>query len=368
MKCPVCGKENTSMLCVDCGFDSSRDYGSYPTFAPVGVVKPASALRRELTEGAAEKKLRKKHPRGFAAICAVILAAGIWIGTGLGGDTAQPIPPQEALEPWRQNVLRSDIPPAREDGVIYNVDAIDHTVFGSEYKRDRIETITFLDTLKDAPEDAWDVSEAGDGSVLAWVEDRWWWKYDLYIGAEGGVSAGESCLGMFAGYNNVSRITFGDAFHTDRTKDMGIMFWWCDDLTQLDLSNWNTGNVQRMNDMFSCCRTLRSLDLSDWNTGSVQDMSAMFVGCWGLKTLNLKGFDTRSVQDMHNMFSDCRNLWWLNLSGFDMSNVENTANMFEGCELLENLDLKNFDMANVQDTTDMFLNCPAGEEWGHLLK
>lgn len=47
MKCPVCDRENTSILCRQCGFDSSRDYGKYPTFGPVGRAPSVSALRKQ---------------------------------------------------------------------------------------------------------------------------------------------------------------------------------------------------------------------------------------------------------------------------------------------------------------------------------
>ena len=47
MKCPVCGKEHKGLLCAQCGFDASTDYGSYPTLAPVKHVPSVPALRRE---------------------------------------------------------------------------------------------------------------------------------------------------------------------------------------------------------------------------------------------------------------------------------------------------------------------------------
>ena len=50
MKCPVCDKENLSMLCPQCSFDSSRDYGRYPTFGAVGRVPSVSALQEQWQE------------------------------------------------------------------------------------------------------------------------------------------------------------------------------------------------------------------------------------------------------------------------------------------------------------------------------
>lgn len=50
MKCPVCDRENMSMLCTQCGFDASQDYRKYPTFGPVGRVPAISVLRKQWKE------------------------------------------------------------------------------------------------------------------------------------------------------------------------------------------------------------------------------------------------------------------------------------------------------------------------------
>jgi surface protein len=50
------------------------------------------------------------------------------------------------------------------------------------------------------------------------------------------------------------------------------MFNQCSSLTSLDLSNFNTSNVNNMSGMFSQCSSLTSLDLSNFNTSNVKDM------------------------------------------------------------------------------------------------
>ena len=190
------------------------------------------------------------------------------------------------------------------------------------------------------PADAWDVSEAGDGSVMAWVKPNGY-RYDLYIGAEGGVSAGKSCSGLFSGYENAIHITFGEAFHTENVQDMKGMFYGCESLSSLDLSSFDTSNVQDMKQMFYACSDMRSLDLSSFDTSKVQDMSQMFFYCWQMNSLNLTSFDTSNVQDMRDMFNDCYHMWGLRLSDrFVTTNA---------------------------DTAGMFQNCPGGDQWGHLL-
>ena len=91
VKCPVCDNVNTSLVCLRCGFDSSRDYGKYPTFGAVGKVPTVSALREQWRENPPPPK--KKKPWLAIAVCAAIFALGIGIGAGLGGGKAEPTEP-----------------------------------------------------------------------------------------------------------------------------------------------------------------------------------------------------------------------------------------------------------------------------------
>jgi hypothetical protein len=56
MICSVCGKENDTMLCAQCGFDGSCDYEKYPSLArPVKRPAPVSRYRAVQKENSAEK-------------------------------------------------------------------------------------------------------------------------------------------------------------------------------------------------------------------------------------------------------------------------------------------------------------------------
>ena len=98
---------------------------------------------------------------------------------------------------------------------------------------------------------------------------------------------------------------------------MSEMFYECQNLTSLDLSNFNTENVYDMSKMFSGCQNLTSLNLSNFNTENVRNMSSMFYECKKLTSLDLSNFKTENVQDMSAMFVDntslqtiyCNNTW-----------------------------------------------------------
>lgn len=220
------------------------------------------------------------------------------------------------------------------------------TVLGSKISRANIASVTFQDTLDNAPrmtsdrhadaEDmqgtAWDVSEEQDGSVLAWIEQSAAGEgmYDLFIGAQGGVK-GQDCTELFAGYVNTADIDFNNSFDTSQVTSMQSMFAECMELTQLDVSSFDTGRVTDMSTMFAVCVGLTQLDLDEFDTGKVTDMSTMFAFCVGLTQLDLDKFDTGNVTNMSYMFAECGNLEKLNAAHFDVSSLKTYTGMFEGC-------------------------------------
>ena len=97
---------------------------------------------------------------------------------------------------------------------------------------------------------------------------------------------------------------------------MSYMFRGCSSLKSLDLSNFNTPNVERMGYMLSDCSSLESLDLSNFNTPNVIEMDYMFSGCSSLKSLDLSNFNTTKVENMENVFANCSSLQFVNLSDY----------------------------------------------------
>ena len=112
------------------------------------------------------------------------------------------------------------------------------------------------------------------------------------------------------------------------------MFWGCNLLTFLNLSNFNTKNVTNMCAMFGGCNSLTNLNLFNLNTQNVTNMSRMFLCCYLLKDLDLSSFNIQNVINMNQMFLCCYSLTSLNLLNFNTQNVIYMNNMFDGCNLL----------------------------------
>ena len=244
--------------------------------------------------------------------------------------------------------------------------------------------------------ESWDISEAGDGSVMAYVEKtgevlepapsnakiysndekvndmskpiyatplsetNTTYAYKLTIGGKDGIIANESMIGYFYEFTNMTSIDLS-VLDTSEVTNMSNMFSACISLTSLDVSNFDTSKVIDMSDMFDQCYMLTSLDLRNFNTSEVIDMSSMFSACISLTSLDVSNFDTSKVIDMSDMFSrsdfDSMHIEKINVSNFDTSKVIDMSDMFAGCSSLTSLDVSNFDTSKVINMSDMFSEC-----------
>ncbi len=233
------------------------------------------------------------------------------------------------------------------------------SVMGNEqYSRDMVRSVTFLPSLENVPAEAWDVSEAMDGRIMAWLEDG-----ALFIAGDGGVKISDAPFmsQLFAGYCNAESIAFNGCVDLSEREDLSYLFWGCRRLETIDFSGVSTKSARYMTGMFSGCGALQALDLTFMDTSRVKDMSGMFLDCTGLEALNLENFDTSKVRTMESMFFNCRELKELDTSCFDTSRVETMGAMFCGCQKLERLDVSGWNTSEVVDFSETFSGCQSLE-------
>ena len=166
---------------------------------------------------------------------------------------------------------------------------------------------------------------------------------------------------MFSRCKSLTNLDLSN-FNTKNVTNMSFMFSSCGSLTNLEISNFDTQNVTNMKGMFDCCESLTYLDLSNFKTENVIDMGGIFRCCFLLKNLNLSNFNTKNVTDMGGMFYHCVFLKDLDLSKFDTKNVTDMTGMFFGCSSLTNLDISNFNTQNVTNMNYMFNGCDSLEK------
>ena len=213
-------------------------------------------------------------------------------------------------------------------------------VFGSSYLRTEISHVYFVEQLDENTIngelcDTWNISVNeghADAVIVKNTDNISEAPYDLYIVASAGVYATD-CRALFANYDNVQTIDFGNVFHTDE--------------------------VESMAGMFSECSSVKNLDLHTFNTSQVESMESMFYGCYQLESLDVSSFDTSQVDSMMCMFSECRNLESLDLNHFDVSSVFYMGAMFWRCEKLEDLKVDQWQFSSYFfDVYNMFLETP----------
>ena len=166
------------------------------------------------------------------------------------------------------------------------------------------------------------------------------------------------CANMFTHFTGMTDIDLS-SFDTSEVEDMNSMFYFNFALEKLDVSGFDTSRVRTMREMFDNCSSLKELGVSNFNTSNVENMRYMFYNVNKMKKLNLSHFDTSNVRNMEGMFAEMASLDSLNLSNFNTSRVVNMRNMFYSATSLQALDLSNFNTKNVVDMYAMFYHMPS---------
>ena len=102
---------------------------------------------------------------------------------------------------------------------------------------------------------------------MAWLdktesggEERW----DLYIGAEGGMWAAADSSSLFQGCGETEKISFHGNLNTSRVTDMNGMFFCCVSLTKVDISGFDLSQVTDREGMFAGCFHLEKSEAETW--------------------------------------------------------------------------------------------------------
>jgi surface protein len=120
------------------------------------------------------------------------------------------------------------------------------------------------------------------------------------------------------------------------------LFWDCSNITEIDLSEFNSSRNTQTFRMFEGCSSLTSINFANFDTSKVTFMGGMFLNCYSISSLDLSNFDTSKVIFMDSMFENCTSLTSLNLSNFLTSDVTFMTFMFQSCSKLEYLNIQNF--------------------------
>ena len=161
----------------------------------------------------------------------------------------------------------------------------------------------------------------------------------------------------------VNRVVFDQSF--SNVHNIVSLFMWFANMSNLTeiqgIQNLNTSTVVNMMSTFAFTK-LSSLNLSTFDTQNVETMQAMFAGSTMLYSLDLSSFETPNLTNTSYMFS--MNyldpiLTTIDMSSFDLSHVTTTDGMFQGNEMLRTV-YCNSDCSTstaLTSSTNMFNGC-----------
>ena len=162
---------------------------------------------------------------------------------------------------------------------------------------------------------------------------------------------------LFSSDRKLKNIANIGNLNISKADGMSYLFYECNALTQLDLSNWDTGNIQYMISTFNGCTNLTELNCSTWNTSKVYNMQLAFYNCNSLETIPVRDWDTRNVIYMDKTFGNCTSLVNLDVSKWDTSKVVELTNTFYHCSSLKTLDVSKWKTSNVLRADSLFSGC-----------
>lgn len=190
-----------------------------------------------------------------------------------------------------------------------------------------VKKLYFRASFPDTAVETCDVSEAQDGSAIAYLKSN---GTVYVVGINGMVYANTRT--KFANLENCSVISFADSngkpyFNTKKLVGMNRMFQnLCSSstcsMTKLDLTCFDTSKVTDFGEAFLDASKVQEIDVSSFDTSKGIYMYGTFNGCSSLTSLNLSSWNTSKVATMESMFKNTSNL-----SNVYVSNLWSTANI-----------------------------------------
>ena len=162
--------------------------------------------------------------------------------------------------------------------------------------------------------------------------------------------------GMFCRCSNLEKVEFGNII-TSSLENMFALFELCPKITSVDLSHFDTSKVTDMSSMFNQCSDLDNITFGNINTSSLVYMTRSFQGCSKITSIDLSNLVLSKVKDMSYMFNGCSNLEKIEFGNIAISSIENVVQLFYGCSKLMSLNLSSFAFSKVKNMFLMFSGC-----------
>ena len=154
------------------------------------------------------------------------------------------------------------------------------------------------------------------------------YRCPTYIYINGNIRTPENCHFINIGENEENgeiKLVWTDSTITDTEN----MFIDCDDITEIDMRNFDFSQVTSTYLMFQHCTSLITVYFSNLNTQKLKKMTNMFNQCESLISIDLSNFILSQIEDMKWLFADCISLQYIKLGNFVEKSGIDTIGMFD---------------------------------------
>lgn len=146
----------------------------------------------------------------------------------------------------------------------------------------------------------------------------------------------EDCTGLFLRCTNLK--TLPEFINTGNIKNLYRMFYYCQNLSELDLSSFEgLSDITDMTYMFYYCQNLTDIKFPQLNvSSSTTSLTYMFYQCNNLTEIDFSSINgLENVTNINHTFYYCRNLESINFG--KMSNNADTLNTSSAFSLCQNI-------------------------------
>lgn len=153
-------------------------------------------------------------------------------------------------------------------------------------------------------------------------------------------NGGDIYNAMFAQCKNLKSDNFGSLAAWDTSKMQKIaLFKGCTQLTDIQsMKSWNVSNVTTLIYFASDC-DLRKVNLTRWETTNLQNIDFLFFRNVKLTDVDLSGWNVSNVTSAINFLAMCCELRSLNLLGWDLCKVQSLKNFISNSTQIETVKL-----------------------------
>ena len=190
----------------------------------------------------------------------------------------------------------------------------------------------YLDELTDAISQKMSDLNYSEGEIDSFLETSGLDGTGINFVIGSGIRLPDNCSALFSRNTSeiiLKSIKFPKGLDTSNVTSMSFMFAFQEEISDLNLNDWDTSNITDMSGVFYGCFKVKPI-VTNWNTSKVTTMAGLFLQAYEADP-DVSKWNTSKVESMQGMFSNAKSAK-PDVSKWDTSKLVDIAFMFDGAE------------------------------------